>query len=213
VSGGGSIPQHATATTTTTVGCDNGRHTESSITSNVAGVRNALLLRAESALLAGQCLVHAGEYERALTVYEEAMRYPPPPPLVEWGLYGYGYRLDEHTRRDNDNNNDRRDDMGEEEEEEELNARLADGSYIHAWREQSLSHMALIDDGDDERLVLLAANIRPMSFSSSLVDVDGHQQHASVAAMAMHGIHPVARLCVARGIAYNAISNPHRAVR
>ena len=102
--------------------------------------------------------------------------------------------------------------MGEEEKEEELNARLADGSYIHAWREQSLSHMALIDDGDDERLVLLAANIRPMSFSSSLVDVDGHQQHASVAAMAMHGIHPVARLCVARGIAYDAISNPHRAV-
>jgi tetratricopeptide (TPR) repeat protein len=90
-------------------------------------VRNALLLRAESALLAGQCLVHAGEYERALTVYEEAMRYPPPPPPVEWGLYGYGYRLDGHTRRDNDDNNDRRDDMGEEEEEEEeLNARPID---------------------------------------------------------------------------------------
>ena len=208
---GGSI-LHATATTAT-VGCDNGRHTESSVTSNVAGLRNALLLRAESALLAGQCLIHAGEYERALTVYEEAMRYPPPPPPVEWGLYGYGYRLDGHTRRDNDDDNDGRDEMGEvEEEEEELNARLADGSYIHAWREQSLSHMALIDDGDDERLVLLAENIRPMAFSSSLVDVDGHHQHASVAAMAMHGIHPVARLCVARGIAYDAISNPHRAV-
>jgi len=62
----------------------------------------------------------------------------------------------------------------------------------------------LIDNGDDERLVLLAANILPMPFSSSLVDVDGHHQHASVVAMEMHGIHPAARLCVARGIAYNA---------
>ena len=51
-----------------------------------------------------------------------------------------------------------------------------------------LSHMALIDNGDDERLVLLAANILPMPFSSSLVDVDGHHQHASVVAMEMHGI-------------------------
>lgn len=210
---GGSIPQANTATTTT-VGCNNGRHTESFVTSNVVGVRNSLLLRAESALLAGQLLVHAGEYDRALTVYEEAMRYPPPPPPVEWGLYGFGYRLDDiHTRRGNDDDNDRRDDIGEgEEEEKELNARLADWSYVHAWREQSLSHMSLIDDGDDERLVMLAANIRPMAFSSSLVDVDGHHQHASAAAMAMHGIHPVARLCVARGIAYDAISNPHRAV-
>jgi tetratricopeptide (TPR) repeat protein len=31
--------------------------------------------------------------------------------------------------------------------------------------------------------------------------------------MAMEGIHPVARLCAARGIAYDAISNPHRAVQ
>ena len=67
-----------------------------------------------------------------------------------------------------------------------------------------LSHMALIDNGDDEQLVLLAANILPMPFSSSLVDVDGHHQHASVVAMEMHGIHLAAHLCVARGLAYNA---------
>ena len=28
----------------------------------------------------------------------------------------------------------------------------------------------------------------------------------------MEGIHPIARLCTARGIAYDEISNPHRAV-
>jgi len=39
--------------------------------SNRRGVQNALLLRAESALLAGQCLIRAGDYERASMVYEE----------------------------------------------------------------------------------------------------------------------------------------------
>ena len=59
--------------------------------SNEDGIRNALLLPVESALLSGQCLLQAGEYKRALPVYEEVMRFPPPPPPLEWGLYGYGY--------------------------------------------------------------------------------------------------------------------------
>ena len=186
---------------------------------NAGGVRNALLLRAESALLAGQCM--AGEYERALTVYEEAMRFPPPPPPAEWGRYGYGYRRTYRRRRRDDDVDIVADDGGggqeeggggEEEEEEDddemtMNDRLADEAYVRAWREQSLSHTALIDDGDDERLVLLAANVQPLPFSS-----DDRGRGAASMATAMGGIHPVARLCAARGIAYDAVSNPHRAV-
>mmetsp|Transcript_24708 Transcript_24708/g.59568 ORF Transcript_24708/g.59568 Transcript_24708/m.59568 type:complete len:1161 (-) Transcript_24708:151-3633(-) len=168
--------------------------------SNERGIRNALLLRAESALLAGQCLVHAGEYERALTVYEEAMRFPPPPPPLEWGAFGYGYRLDGVNlglASDGSRNG-----VNEVEETEGFDARLADEMYIRSWREQSLSHMALIDDGDDERLLQLAANVRPLPFSMP----------PSSQSMVMEGIHPMARLCSARGISYDAISNPHRAV-
>ena len=155
--------------------------------SNEEGIRNALLLRAESALLAGQCLTQAGEYEKALTVYEEAMRFPPPPPKLEWGMHGYGYRFEFDGNI----------------EDEGLGAKMADEMYIRSWREQSLSHMALIDDGDDERLLQLASNIRTLPFESNDVNVK---------AMAMEGIHPMARLCAARGIAYDSISNPHRAV-
>ena len=165
--------------------------------SNEEGIRNALLLRAESALLAGQCLTQAGEYERALTVYEEAMRFPPPPPPIEWGMYGYGYRFDGF------NNN-----MNEENGGPGLSAKLADELYIRSWREQSLSHMALIDDGDDERLLQLASNIRALPFGQN----DNNSMTTTSAMMMMEGIHPMARLCTARGIAYDAISNPHRAV-
>ena len=45
--------------------------------SNEDGICNALLLRAESALLSGQCLLQAAEYKRALTVYEEAVCFLP----------------------------------------------------------------------------------------------------------------------------------------
>ncbi|KAL7531169.1 hypothetical protein ACHAXR_003880, partial [Thalassiosira sp. AJA248-18] len=176
--------------------------------SNEQGIRNALLLRAESALLAGQCLVQAGEHERAITVYEEAMRFPPPPPPLEWGMYGYGYRLDNHHGQQNNNNNDQEE--GEDVGGEEImgfDAKLADEMYIRSWREQSLSHMALIDDGDDERLLQLAANIRPLPFANSAASAATPNNNN-----AMEGIHPIARLCTARGIAYDEISNPHRAV-
>jgi len=169
--------------------------------SNKEGIRNALLLRTEAALLAGQCLVQAGEYERAIAVYEEAMRFPPPPPPVEWGMFGYGYRLVDQTNGENNITNNNRSDEGEQEEEEEedeLDAKLADEMYIRQWREQSLSHMALIDDGDDERLFRLADNIQSVQFSSLQ--------------LMMEGIHPMARLCAARGVAYDEISNSHRAI-
>ena len=177
--------------------------------SNEQGIRNALLLRAESALLAGQCLIQAGEYERAITVYEEAMRYPPPPPPLEWGMYGYGYRLD------NLNNMDELVDIDaiyDDEGEIGFDVKLADEMYIRSWREQSMSHMALIDDGDDERLIMLAANIRPLSFATTNHDGQqgGTNNHHS--GMIMEGIHPIARLCTARGVAYDEIANPHRAV-
>ncbi|KAL7428902.1 hypothetical protein ACHAXM_001478, partial [Skeletonema potamos] len=160
--------------------------------SNKEGIRNALLLRTEAALLAGQCLVQAGEYERAIAVYEEAMRFPPPPPPVEWGLFGYGYRVNHH-REDHEGGT-----IAHGDEEDELDSKLADEMYIRQWREQSLSHMALIDDGDDERLFRLADNIQSVQFSSSQ--------------LMMEGIHPMSRLCSARGVAYDEISNPHRAV-
>jgi len=161
--------------------------------SNKEGIRNALLLRTEAALLAGQCLIQAGEYERAIAVYEEAMRFPPPPPPVEWGVFGYGYRVVDNGGRNTNNR-----DGGEEEEEDELDAKLADEMYIRQWREQSLSHMALIDDGDDERLFRLADNIQSVQFSSLQ--------------LMMEGIHPMSRLCAARGVAYDEISNSHRAI-
>jgi len=160
--------------------------------SNEEGIRNALLLRAESALLAGQCLIQAGEYEKALTVYEESMRFPPPPPPLEWGLCGYGYRF-------NTNNNGENGGDGEE----GMSNKMADEMYIRTWREQSLSHMALIDDGDDERLLQLASNIRHLPFQN-----DNNSNATGV----VEGIHPIARLCAARGMAYDSISNPHRAV-
>jgi len=157
--------------------------------SNEEGIRNALLLRAESALLAGQCLIQAGEYEKALTVYEESMRFPPPPPPLEWGMYGYGYRFNT--------------DNGEGiEGEEGMSNKMADEMYIRTWREQSLSHMALIDDGDDDRLLQLASNIRELPFQNNNSNTTG----------VVEGIHPIARLCAARGMAYDSISNPHRAV-
>ncbi|KAK1743722.1 putative cell division cycle protein 16 [Skeletonema marinoi] len=91
------------------------------------------------------------------------------------------------------NNRDRGD-----EEEDELDSKLADEMYIRQWREQSLSHMALIDDGDDERLFRLADNIQSVQFSSLQ--------------LMMEGIHPMSRLCAARGVAYDEISNSHRAI-
>ncbi|KAL7499747.1 hypothetical protein ACHAWT_010715 [Skeletonema menzelii] len=164
--------------------------------SNKDGIRNALLLRTEAALLAGQCLILAGEYERAIAVYEEAMRFPPPPPPVEWGVFGYGYRV--ITQENGKNTNNNRGNGAELQEEDELDSKLADEMYIRQWREQSLSHMALIDDGDDERLFRLADNIQSVQFSSLQ--------------LMMEGIHPMARLCAARGVAYDEISNSHRAI-
>eukprot|EP00984_Skeletonema_dohrnii_P032182 scaffold25760_cov124-Skeletonema_dohrnii-CCMP3373.AAC.1 len=121
------------------------------------------------------------------------MRFPPPPPPVEWGVFGYGYRVVDNNGGRNTNNRDRG-----EEEEDELDAKLADEMYIRQWREQSLSHMALIDDGDDERLFRLADNIQSVQFSSLQ--------------LMMEGIHPMSRLCAARGVAYDEISNSHRAI-
>ena len=168
--------------------------------SNKEGIRNALLLRTDAALLAGQCLVNAGEYERAIAVYEEAMRFPPPPPPVEWGVFGYGYRV---VEKEDDGQVIGKDDEteakeGDDNEDDELDMKLADEMYIRQWREQSLSHMALIDDGDDERLFRLADNIQSVQFSSTQ--------------LMMEGIHPMSRLCAARGVAYDEISNPHRAI-
>ena len=166
--------------------------------SNKDGIRNALLLRTEAALLAGQCLVQSGEYERAIAVYEEAMRFPPPPPPVEWGVFGYGYRVNHHHHHQGEDGGITNGNDGEEDEEDELDCKLADEMYIRQWREQSLSHMALIDDGDDERLFRLADNIQSVQFSSSQ--------------LMMEGIHPMSRLCAARGVAYDEISNSHRAI-
>jgi len=132
------------------------------------------------------------------------MRFPPPPPPSEWGMYGYGYRLDGFHRANNNG-------VIEEEEEVGFDAKLADEMYIRTWREQSLSHMALIDDGDDERLLQLAANIRRLPFSNSPISQNTSSSETA-ATMATEGIHPIARLCAARGIAYDEISNPHRAV-
>jgi tetratricopeptide (TPR) repeat protein len=108
---------------------------------------------------------------------------------VEWGVFGYGYRV-------SDNNNNCQ--VEKEEEEDELDSKLADEMYIRQWREQALSHIALIDDGDDERLFRLADNIQSVQSSSSQI--------------MMKGIHPMSRLCAARGIAYDEISNSHRAI-
>jgi len=113
-------------------------------------------------------------------------------------MFGYGYRPDgayaTHIIP-----------TGEEEEEDRgLDARLADEAYVRSWREQSLSHAALIDDGDDERLLQLAANVRPPPPPNG--------PGADPTAAAAGGVHPVARLCAARGMAYDAVSNPHRAV-
>ncbi|KAL7480690.1 hypothetical protein ACHAW6_006355 [Cyclotella cf. meneghiniana] len=165
--------------------------------SNDEGIRNALLLRTEAALLAGQCLVAVGEHERAIAIYEEAMRFPPPPPPVEWGHYGYGYRVHTDFMEEDDDGREREEGMG---------SKFADEMYIRQWREQSLSHTALIDEGDDQRLLHFAENIRPLPFSSD----ESHKHNPLLAAM--DGIHPLARLCTARGIAYDEISNPHRAV-
>ncbi|KAL7467024.1 hypothetical protein ACHAXS_007292 [Conticribra weissflogii] len=162
--------------------------------SNEEGISNALYLRTESALLAGQCLFQGGEYERAIAVYEESMRFPPPPPPAHWGLYGYGYQSNRSTFNLVGVGNDR-----SEEEEEKIN--VLNERYIRQWREEALSHEALIDDGDDERLLRLAENIRPLPFTVG-----------TSKSVMMEGIHPVARLCSARGIAYNELSNPHRAI-
>ncbi len=180
---------------------------------NRRGVRNALLLRAESALLAGQCLIRAGEYDRASMVYEEAMRYPPPPPPSHWGVYGYGYRLDDIRRKQyvgssnsaTMNGREKKEDQ-ETREDEDFDALLADEMYLRSWREQSISHSALIHDGDDMRLLQLAASILPLPFSDAS-KIDGNNNNIMAG-----GIHPMARLCAARGIAFDAISNPHRAV-
>ena len=82
------------------------------------------------------------------------MRFPPPSPPLERGLYGYGYRLDGGGGGGEDADG----------EGEGFNAKLGDEIYIRSWREQSLSHMALIDDGDDDQLLQLAGNIRPFPF-------------------------------------------------
>ena len=78
-------------------------------------------------------------------------------------------------------------------------------------RERSLSHTALIDNSDNERLMLLAASIMPLPFMR-----DAHCPSPSASdddiLMAMSGVHPVAWLYAVHGIAYDAVSNPHRAV-
>ena len=188
------------------------RHNDGNVLSNIPavsneqGICNALLLRAESALLAGQCLVQAGEYERAIAVYEEAMRFPPPPPPLDWGLYGYGYRMENNVRDGNgqtgagcERKEEGDDNDGDDDDEEQVD--LADEMYIRQWREEALSHTALIDEGNDERLLRLAENIKPLPFTSS-----------TTINVMMEGIHPMARLCSARGVAYDELSNPHRAI-
>ena len=77
------------------------------------------------------------------------MRFPPPSPPLERGLYGYGYRLDGGGGGGEDADG----------EGEGFNAKLGDEIYIRSWREQSLSHMALND-----QLLQLAGNIRPFPF-------------------------------------------------
>ena len=170
--------------------------THNTTISNKEGIRNALLLRTEAALLAGQSLVQAGEYERAIAVYEEAMRFPPPPPPTEWYFSGYGYRVTNQESSDSQGRSEGKEVA--DEEDDDLDSKLADEMYIRQWREQSLSHMALIDDGDDERLFRLADNIQSVQFSPTQ--------------LMMEGIHPMSRLCAARGMAYDEISNSHRAI-
>ena len=57
--------------------------------------------------------------------------------------------------------------------------------------------MARIDAGDDPRLGRLAAALHPPG------DVGAPPDGA---------VHPVARLCAARGAAYDTVANPHRAL-
>ncbi|KAL3775344.1 hypothetical protein ACHAWO_001275 [Cyclotella atomus] len=175
---------------------DNGVTNMAEVTNNnvssADGIRAAIQLRTESSLLAGQCLTKIGEIERALTVYSEAMRFPPVPPRREWGAYGFGCRLSDSG------DNTLADDNAAGEDEDGPNE-----SYMRQWREQSLSNSALIDEGDDSRLLRLAENVCPLPFG----DDNGNS-----GLNAMTGIHPVARLCTARGIAYDSLSNAHRAL-
>ncbi|EJK62221.1 hypothetical protein THAOC_17175, partial [Thalassiosira oceanica] len=67
--------------------------------------------------------------------------------------------------------------------------------YVRAWRERSLGSGAVDGDDGDGRLSALAG---------SAVPPDG--------AAPLGGVHPIARLCAARGVAHDEISNPHRAV-
>lgn len=172
---------------------------DSNNTSNGDGIRAAIQLRTESSLLAGQCLTKIGEVERALTVYSEAMRFPPVPPKKEWGAYGYGYKLSDggdNLHVDDDSDAD----------EDGLNE-----TYIRQWRDQSLSNSALIDEGDDPRLLRLTENVCPLPFDGAGDDTNTDTATDDVR-KTMSGIHPLARLCAARGIAYDSLSNPHRAV-
>ncbi|KAL3761687.1 hypothetical protein ACHAW5_004251 [Stephanodiscus triporus] len=85
------------------------------------------------------------------------------------------------------------------------------GYDVRAMRERSLSHAALIDDGDDDRLMQLAASVMPLPFTRDARRPSPSASDDDIVTV-MGGIHPVARLCAARGIAYDAVSNPHRAV-
>ena len=128
-------------------------------------------------------------------------------------MFGYGYRPDDIRRKQEVGATIGTFEKMEDEEEREdkdFDALLADEMYLRSWREQSLSHAALIDDGDDVRLLQLAASIRPLPVSDASTNtvpgtIDNNNNMAG-------GIHPMARLCAARGIAFDAMSNPHRAV-
>eukprot|EP00956_Cyclotella_meneghiniana_P013810 scaffold20263_cov69-Cyclotella_meneghiniana.AAC.10 len=171
---------------------------------NAQGIRASLRLRIESALLAGQCLINIGEIERALTVYSEAMRYPPCPPESSWGAYGYGYVLRDDEGNGIDHTNlDNPSVTGGNYNSDSLN-----GAYIRQWREQSFMNSALIDEGDDPRLFQLAENVAPLAFETN----SGSNQQSDQDITRSNSTHPLARLCAARGKAYDSLSNPHRAI-
>ena len=145
-------------------------------------LQQMLHLRIESALLAGQCLTNIGEMERALAVYGEVLRWPPVPHVIDIANNDVPGDADDR-------------DLGEFEEEKMNEA------HLRQWREQSLSNTALIDEGDDPRLILLA---KTLSFHENNNGSSNYYYNA--------GIHPLARLLTAIGKTHNSLSNSHRAL-
>ena len=168
---------------------ENSGNNDGSNNKQSTNLQQTLHLRIESALLAGQCLTNIGEMERAMTVYGEVLRWPPVPPV------GAGSAINTTNNGDvlGDVNNFG---LGEH-EEEKMNE-----TYLRQWREQSLSNSALIDEGDDPRLILLA---KTLCFNGN--DNNNNNGNNNNA-----GIHPLARLLTALGKTHNSLSNPHRAL-